>query len=109
MTFGHPLLLLTLLVIPAGFALYRLLAARRRMRYAVRYTNVDVLAAVVATGRPWRRWLTAGAFLLAIQLVRGRTRPRVMSGERVGTIHGKPASTAHPAHDGTDGRTMAEM
>jgi Ca-activated chloride channel family protein len=69
MTFGHPLLLLTLLVIPAGLALYRLLAARRRMRYAVRYTNVDVLAAVVATGRPWRRWLTAGAFLLALAVL----------------------------------------
>jgi len=65
-TFSHPLLLLTLLVIPAGLALYRLIVARRRMRYAVRYTNVDVLAAVVATGRPWRRWVAAGAFLLAI-------------------------------------------
>jgi Ca-activated chloride channel family protein len=66
MTFTHPLLLLTLLVIPAGLALYRLIAARRRMRYAVRYTNVDVLAAVAAVGRPWRRWLAAGAFLLAL-------------------------------------------
>ena len=66
MTFTHPLLLLTLLVIPAGLALYRLIAARRRMRYAVRYTNVDVLAAVVAVGRPWRRWLAAGAFLVAL-------------------------------------------
>ena len=66
MTFSHPLLLLTLLVIPAGLALYRLAAARRRMRYAVRYTNVDVLATVIATGRPWRRWVAAGAFLLAL-------------------------------------------
>jgi Ca-activated chloride channel family protein len=66
MTFSHPLLLLTLLVIPAGLALYRLIVARRRMRYAVRYTNVEVLAAVVATGRPWRRWIAAGAFLLAL-------------------------------------------
>ena len=66
MTFSHPLMLLTLLVIPAGLVLYRLIVARRRMRYAVRYTNVDVLAAVVATGRPWRRWLATGAFLLAL-------------------------------------------
>jgi Ca-activated chloride channel family protein len=66
MTFSHPLLLLTLLVIPAGLALYRLVVARRRMRYAVRYTNVDVLATVIATGRPWRRWVAAGAFLLAL-------------------------------------------
>ena len=51
MNFGHPLLLLTLLVDPArGLALYRS-RQRRRMRYAVRYTNVDVLASVVAGGQ----------------------------------------------------------
>lgn len=66
MTFGHPLLLLSLLVIPAGLALYVLVAARRRMRYAVRYSNVDVLASVVATGRPWRRWVASALFLLAV-------------------------------------------
>src|SRR5436190_17023293 len=66
MNFGHPLLLLTLLVIPVGIVLYLLVARRRRMRYAVRYTNVDVLAAVVATGRPWRRWIASGVFLLAL-------------------------------------------
>jgi Ca-activated chloride channel homolog len=65
MSFGHPWLLLSLAVIPAAIAASRL-AARRRMRYAVRYTNVDVLAAVLATGRPWRRWLAAGMFLLAV-------------------------------------------
>jgi Ca-activated chloride channel family protein len=65
MTFGHPLLLLTLVLIPAALAVYRVVS-RRRMRYAVRYTNVDVLAAVVAAGRPWRRWLAAGVFLLAV-------------------------------------------
>jgi Ca-activated chloride channel homolog len=64
-TFGHPYLLLTLLVIPAGLLLYRL-AMRRRMRYAIRYTNVDVLASVVAAGRPWRRWIATAAFLLAV-------------------------------------------
>jgi Ca-activated chloride channel family protein len=53
-------------VIPASLALYRLVVARRRMLYAVRYTNVDVLATVIATGRPWRRWVAAGAFLLAL-------------------------------------------
>jgi Ca-activated chloride channel family protein len=66
MSFAHPYLLLWLLVIPFGIALYRLLAARRRMDYAIRYTNVDVLAAVVAAGRPWRRLLAAAVFLLAL-------------------------------------------
>jgi Ca-activated chloride channel homolog len=65
MSFGHPLLLLTLAVIPAALAVYHVVS-RRRMRYAVRYTNVDILAAVVAAGRPWRRWLAAGVFLLAV-------------------------------------------
>lgn len=67
MSFGSPLLLLTLLVIPAAVAAY-LIAERRRARYAVRYTNVDVLASV-AVGRPWRRWLTAGVFLLTIAVL----------------------------------------
>jgi Ca-activated chloride channel homolog len=64
MTFGHPLLLLTLLVVPAVIVLWRH-AERRRMRYAVRYTNVDVLASV-AGGRDWRRFLPPALFLLAI-------------------------------------------
>jgi Ca-activated chloride channel family protein len=77
MTFGHPLLLLTLLLIPAAVVAYRL-ATRRRMEYAVRYTNVDVLASVVATGRPWRRWLMAGVFLLALAtLCAALSRPHV--------------------------------
>jgi Ca-activated chloride channel family protein len=65
MSFGHPLLLLSLAVIPAAVAAARLVT-RGRMRYAVRYTNVEVLVAVLATGRPWRRWLATGVFLLAV-------------------------------------------
>ena len=77
MSFGHPLLLLTLAVIPAALAIYHFVS-RRRMRYAVRYTNVDILAAVVAAGRPWRRWLAAGVFLLAVAaLCVAVSRPRV--------------------------------
>jgi len=77
MTFGHPLLLLTLLLIPAAIVAYRL-ATRRQMQYAVRYTNVDVLASVVATGRPWRRWLMASVFLLALAtLCAALSRPHV--------------------------------
>jgi Ca-activated chloride channel family protein len=77
MTFGHPLLLLTLLLIPAAIVAY-LLTRRRKMQYAVRYTNVDVLASVVATGRPWRRWLMTGVFLLALAtLCAALSRPHV--------------------------------
>jgi Ca-activated chloride channel family protein len=79
MTFSHPLLLLTLLVVPLAFALYKL-AERRRMRYAVRYTNVDLLALVAASGRPWRRWLAAAVFFAAIAaLCVAVARPHVTS------------------------------
>lgn len=80
MTFSHPLLLLTLLVVPLALALYTL-AARRRMRYAVRYTNVDVLALVVAgSGRPWRRYVATSLFLASIAaLCVAVSRPHVTS------------------------------
>jgi Ca-activated chloride channel family protein len=65
MTFGHPLLLLTLLLVPAALVADRILQ-RRRARYAVRYTNVAVLEHVVGTTRPWRRWATGGLLLLAL-------------------------------------------
>jgi aerotolerance regulator-like protein len=52
MSFERPLLLLALLAIPAAVALY-VLAERRRMRYAIRFTNLEVLAAV-ARERAWR-------------------------------------------------------
>ena len=67
MSFGHPLLLLTLLVVPAAILALRL-AERRRMRYAVRYTNVDVLAGL-APGRPWRRYVPTGLALLALSVL----------------------------------------
>jgi len=64
MTFGHPYLLLTLLALPALVVAYRLLD-RRRMRYAVTFTNLDVLASV-AGGRDWRRVIAPAFFLLAL-------------------------------------------
>src|SRR5439155_487618 len=64
MSFGHPLLLLTLLVIPAAAALYGL-AQRRRMQYAVRFTNLEVLSQV-AGGRSWRRHVPPVLFALAL-------------------------------------------
>jgi Ca-activated chloride channel homolog len=63
-SFGNPLLLLTLLAIPAAAVLY-VLAQRRRMQYAVRFTNLDVLSQV-AGGRPWRRYVPPVLFALAL-------------------------------------------
>jgi Ca-activated chloride channel family protein len=77
-SFGHPYLLLTLLVLPVAIALY-LLAQRREMRYAVRFTNVDVLASVARRGQ-WRRWVPPALLLLAVAaLCVGFARPHMTS------------------------------
>jgi Ca-activated chloride channel homolog len=64
MSFGHPFLLLTLLALPAGAALY-LYFGRRPMRYAMTFTNLDVLASV-AGGRSLRRYVPPVLFMLAL-------------------------------------------
>jgi Ca-activated chloride channel family protein len=64
LSFGHPFLLLTLLVLPAVVALY-LFLERRRVRYAMTYTNLDVLA-MVARRRSLRRYLPPALLLLAL-------------------------------------------
>jgi Ca-activated chloride channel family protein len=74
-SFQQPLLLLTLLVIPLAIGLY-VLAERRRMRYAIRFTNLDVLAGVMR-GRRWRQYLPLALFLLALAgLCVGMARPQ---------------------------------
>jgi Ca-activated chloride channel family protein len=64
MSFGQPLYLLALLAVPLVIGLY-VLMERRRMRYAISFTNMDVLARV-AGGRQWRRFVPAALFLLAL-------------------------------------------
>jgi Ca-activated chloride channel family protein len=74
-TFERPLLLLTLLAVPLAVALY-VLAERRRMRYAIRFTNLDVLAGVVGD-RYRRRFVPLALFLLALAaLCIGMARPQ---------------------------------
>ena len=76
MSFGSPFMFLLLLVVPLVVGLY-VLAGRQRMQYAVRYTNVDVLASV-APGRAWWRLLPSIVFLLALAtLCVAAARPRV--------------------------------
>jgi Ca-activated chloride channel homolog len=67
MSFRDPLLLLSLLLLPAAAAAWRLVE-RRRIRYAVRFTNLEVLSQV-ASGRAWRRYLPPSLFLLALAAV----------------------------------------
>ena len=77
MSFATPLLLLGLLLLPALVLGYRALQ-RRPTKYAVRYTNLDVLAGVVETTWSWRRHAGIALFLLALgALLVGFARPSV--------------------------------
>src|SRR5918998_4017986 len=64
MTFREPLLLLGLVLVPLALAAY-VAAQRRRRRFAIRYTNVTVLASVAAR-IGWARHLPAALALLAL-------------------------------------------
>ena len=65
MSFEAPLLLLGLLVVPLVGLGYWLLQ-RRPPRYAVRYTNLEVLAAVAGGRRAWRRHVPAALLLVSL-------------------------------------------
>ena len=76
MRFESPWLLLSLVVLVLAAGIWRL-AERRRMRYAVRYTNLDVLASVIPE-RSWRRLVPLVLFGLALlSLLVGLARPHV--------------------------------
>jgi Ca-activated chloride channel family protein len=65
-TFSSPWLLLALLLVPVVLA-FALWIDRRRARYAVAFTNLDVLASVAPSTRStWRRWLPLALFLVAL-------------------------------------------
>jgi len=71
------LLLVGLLLLPALVLGYRRLQ-RRPTKYAVRYTNLDVLASVVESTWSWRRHAGLALFLLALAtLLVGFARPSV--------------------------------
>jgi len=64
-TFGSPYLLPLLLVVPAvAFGAWWF--ERRRARYAVAFTNLDLLASVVERRRRWRSLVPLVLFLLAL-------------------------------------------
>jgi Ca-activated chloride channel homolog len=74
MTFATPLALLALPLIPLTI-LALALARRRRIRYAIRYPALDVLAGVVQRERRGR-WIPAALLLLALTaLLLGAARP----------------------------------
>ena len=77
MTFQWPLVLLGLLIIPLLAVIYVLLQ-RRRTKYAVRFTNLDLLANVVSKTPQWRRHVPAVLLLLSTALlIFALARPRI--------------------------------
>jgi Ca-activated chloride channel family protein len=78
MKFADPQLLIALLLVPLAVAAY-LLAQRRRSRYAVRFTNVDLLSNLVPRTPAWRRHVPAALYLVAISaLVIALARPSMV-------------------------------
>jgi Ca-activated chloride channel family protein len=78
MRFGSPFLLLGLLLLGAVVLAY-VYVGRRRNRYAVRFTNLELLAGVVESTRSWRRHVPLALILLALTaLLVGVARPNMM-------------------------------
>jgi Ca-activated chloride channel homolog len=74
-----PGLLWALALVPAALAAY-LLAQRRRSRYTVRFTNLDLLANVVSAKPGWRRHVPPAFYLLALAaLVVSLARPQALT------------------------------
>ena len=65
MTFADPILLLALLLIPVALLGY-LLVQRRRNKYVVRFTNVDLLTNLVPRSPSWRRHVPVALYLAAV-------------------------------------------
>jgi Ca-activated chloride channel family protein len=65
MSFENPALLATLAVVPLAATGYWLLQ-RRPPKFAVRYTNLEVLAAVAGRRRAWRRHVPAALLLASL-------------------------------------------
>ncbi len=65
MSFARPLFLIALLAVPIAVGIY-VLTERRKMRYSLAFTNIDVLASVVGRASLWRRYAPLGLVLLAL-------------------------------------------
>jgi Ca-activated chloride channel family protein len=64
-SFDYPVALLALAFVPLSALIYAA-AQRRRRRFAVRFTNMDLLADVVTETPSWRRHIPPALFLLAL-------------------------------------------
>jgi Ca-activated chloride channel family protein len=76
MTFATPVALVALVLIPALLVAY-LVVQRRRVKYAMRFTNLPLLAGVVDRSPRWRRHVPPVLILLALAaLIAAMARPQ---------------------------------
>jgi len=88
MSFSSPLLLLALLVVPAAL-IFALVIDRRRSRYPVSFTNLELLAGLVEQRRSWRRWVPLALLLVALACAStalARPKARLSVPENNGTV-----------------------
>ena len=88
MSFASPLFLLTLLIVPLAVAGW-FWAQRRRARYAVAFTNLDILASVVDRTSRWRRivpLVLAALALASLCVATARPRATVRGTRDEGTV-----------------------
>ena len=88
MSFTSPLLLLTLLAVPAVLV-FAILVDRRRSRYPLAFTNLELLAGLVEQRRAWRRWVPLALLLVALACATtalARPKARLSVPENNGTV-----------------------
>lgn len=102
---------LWLLALPALLAVAYVVAQRARRRYAVRFTNVDLLASVAPRHPGWRRHATAAVLLGAVTLLAvGFARPvveRRVPKDRAAIVLALDVSTSMAADDVAPNRMVA--
>jgi Ca-activated chloride channel family protein len=110
MSFAWPVALAGLAVIPLALVAY-VFVQRRRSRYAMRFTNLDLLANVVDASPRWRRHVPPAVFLAALAaLVVAVARPQMamdVPEERATVVLAMDVSTSMEATDVQPSRLVA--
>jgi Ca-activated chloride channel family protein len=82
-SFGSPVALVALLVVPAALA-FAIWIRRRPARDAVAFTNMEILEPVLEERRSWRPWIPVALLLLALALAASAlARPHTMLSSQV--------------------------
>lgn len=88
MTFISPWYLLALLVVPAALV-FALAVDRRRSRYPLAFTNLELLAGLIEERRSWRRWVPLALLLVALACAAtalGRPKANISVPQNNGTV-----------------------